>query len=54
MDTDKDTAKRKRLCFWVPLRLHAEAQYLANINDKTLQDFVSEALTEKIEKEGRR
>lgn len=42
---------KKRLCIWVPVEAHAKSQYLANLMGKSLQDFVSEAMMEKIEKE---
>lgn len=43
----------KKLSVWVPIKLHAEAMYRANLSGRTLTEYVVEAIREKNEKEGR-
>lgn len=43
----------RKLSVWVPVRLHAEAMYRANLSGRTLTEYVTEAIEEKNEKEGR-
>ncbi len=43
----------KKLSVWIPLKLHAEAQYRANMSGMTLTEYVIKALEERNEKEGR-
>ena len=43
----------KKLSVFVPIRIHAEAMYRANLSGRTLTEYVTEAIKEKNEKEGR-
>ena len=43
----------RKLSVWVPVRLHAEAMYRANLSGRTLTEYVTEAIEEKNEKEGK-
>ena len=47
----KIEAGKKRLSVWVPVDVHAKAQYLANVSGLSLQEFVAEAMQERIERE---
>ena len=44
---------QKKLSVWIPLSLHAEAQYRAAMSGMTLTEYVIKALEERNEKEGR-
>ena len=44
---------RRRLSLWIPVKIHAESQYMANMNGMTLTEYVIRALEEKNEKEGK-
>ena len=43
----------KKLSVWIPIKLHAEAMYRANLSGRTLTEYVAEAIKEKNEKEER-
>lgn len=43
----------KKVSVSVPIRIHAEAMYRANLSGRTLTEYVVEAIREKNEKEGR-
>lgn len=44
---------RRKLSVWIPVRIHAEALYRADLSGKTLTEYVAEAIREKNEKEGK-
>ncbi len=48
---DKNSGMKK-LSVWIPIRLHAEAMYRANLSSRTLTEYVAEAIKEMNEKEG--
>lgn len=47
----KEISEKRRVDFMISRKLHAEAQYRANMQGKTLTEYLVEAIEEKIKKE---
>ena len=48
-----NVSEKRRVDFRIDRKLHADAQYVANLTGKTLTQFFIEAIKEKLEKEGK-